>query len=66
MPTPDPREEEEQREPAPEDREPAPEDDPSEVGAEGGSKTARRSKLPPMPDREDDSPVGDTDQHSSG
>ncbi len=45
---------------------PAPEDEPGEVGAEGGSKTARRSKLPPMPDREDDSPLGDTDQHSSG
>ncbi len=45
---------------------PAPEDQPGEIGAEGGSKTARRSKLPPMPDREDDSPLGDTDQHSSG
>jgi len=48
----------------PEER--APEDRPGEVGAEGGSKTARRSKLPPWPDREDDSEVGDTDQHSSG
>jgi hypothetical protein len=46
--------------------EPAPEDQPGEVGAEGGSNTARRSKAPPMPDREDDSPLGDTDQHSSG
>lgn len=45
---------------------PAPEDQPGEVGAEGGSKTARRSKLPPMPDPEDDSAVGDTDQHSTG
>lgn len=45
---------------------PAPEDQPGEVGAEGGSETARRSKLPPMPDKEDDSPLGDTDQHSSG
>jgi hypothetical protein len=44
----------------------APEDQPGEVGAEGGSETARRSKLPPMPDSEDDTPVGDTDQHSSG
>jgi hypothetical protein len=45
---------------------PAPEDRPGEVGAEGGSKTARRAKSPPMPDQEDDSPVGDTDQHSTG
>jgi hypothetical protein len=45
---------------------PPPEDQPDEVGAEGGSKTARRSKVPPWPDREDDSAVGDTDQHSSG
>jgi hypothetical protein len=59
MPTRDPHDEE-----AP--HTPAPEDEPGEVGAEGGSKTARRSKLPPMPDREDDSPLGDTDQHSSG
>ena len=44
----------------------APEDRPGEVGAEGGSDTARRSKAPPMPDQEDDSAVGDTDQHSSG
>ena len=44
----------------------APEDQPDEVGAEGGSETARRSKLPPMPDSEDDSPLGDTDQHSTG
>ncbi|HWE11739.1 MAG TPA: hypothetical protein VG325_20495 [Solirubrobacteraceae bacterium] len=45
---------------------PAPEDQPGEVGAEGGSETAKRSKLPPMPDSEDESPLGDTDQHSSG
>jgi hypothetical protein len=44
----------------------APEDRPGEVGAEGGSHTARRSKLPPMPDEQDDSPLGDTDQHSTG
>jgi hypothetical protein len=44
----------------------APEDRPGEVGAEGGSDTARRSKLPPMPDEQDDSPLGDTDQHSKG
>lgn len=55
----------------PEEREekpngPTPEDQPGEVGAEGGSETARRSKLPAMPDAEDDSAVGDTDQHSTG
>ncbi|HET8978374.1 MAG TPA: hypothetical protein VFN87_09455 [Solirubrobacteraceae bacterium] len=47
-------------------REPAPEDEPGEPGAEGGSETARRSKAPMMPDEKDDSPVGDTDQHSTG
>lgn len=49
-----------------EHEETAPEDRPGEVGAEGGSKTARKSKLPAAPDPEDDSPLGDTDQHSSG
>lgn len=43
-----------------------PEDQPGEVGAEGGSESARRSKAPPWPDQEDDSPLGDTDQHSAG
>jgi len=43
-----------------------PEDRPGEVGAEGGSKTARKSTFPGMPDREDDSALGDTDQHSTG
>ncbi|HZE06327.1 MAG TPA: hypothetical protein VE127_13945 [Solirubrobacteraceae bacterium] len=47
-------------------KEPAPEDQPGEPGAEGGSETARRSKAPMMPDKKDDSPVGDTDQHSAG
>jgi hypothetical protein len=56
------REEHEEKEP----EAPAPEDQPGEVGAEGGSEAARRSKLPPMPDPEDDSPLGDTDQHSAG
>lgn len=46
--------------------EPAPEDQPGEPGAEGGSETARRSKAPMMPDPKDDSPVGDSDQHSTG
>jgi hypothetical protein len=44
----------------------APEDRPGEVGAEGGSQTARRSKLPAMPDEQDDSALGDSDQHSKG
>lgn len=52
-------------EPEPKEDE-APEDQPGEIGAEGGSKTAKRAKLPPMPDPEDDTPLGDTDQHSSG
>ena len=60
MPNEDPRENDDPQEPAFE------EDQPGEVGAEGGSKTARRAKLPPMPDREDESPLGDTDQPSSG
>jgi hypothetical protein len=42
----------------------APEDQPGEVGAEGGSESARNSKLTPLPDEGDDSAFGDTDQHS--
>lgn len=42
-----------------------PEDQPQEPGAQGGSETAKRSKLPFMPDEKDDSAVGDTDQHST-
>jgi hypothetical protein len=42
-----------------------PEDQPGEPGAEGGSETAKRPKLPFMPDENDDSAVGDTDQHST-
>lgn len=42
-----------------------PEDQPGEPGAEGGSETAERSKLPFMPDEKDDSAVGDSDQHST-
>lgn len=45
---------------------PWPEDEPGEPGAEGGSETARRSKLPLMPDPKDDTPLGDSDQHSTG
>ena len=43
----------------------APEDVPGEPGAEGGSKSPAAEKPPGMPSR-DDSPVGDTDQHSAG
>lgn len=36
------------------------EDESDETGAEGGSKDSP----PPTPDKDDDSPLGDTDQHS--
>jgi hypothetical protein len=42
----------------------APEEQPSEPGAEGGSDSNTKDKLPGAP-ADDDSPVGDTDQHSS-
>ncbi len=42
----------------------APEDQPSEPGAEGGSQSDAKDKLPSAPS-DDDSEVGDTDQHSS-
>ncbi|MGH2857503.1 MAG: hypothetical protein ACRDMJ_08450 [Solirubrobacteraceae bacterium] len=43
-----------------------PEDDPDEPGAEGGSQSPTKDKLPGMPAKDDPSPVGDTDQHSTG
>jgi hypothetical protein len=43
----------------------APEDQPGEPGAEGGSQSDATDKLPGAPS-DDDSPLGDTDQHSSG
>lgn len=43
-----------------------PEDDPDEPGAEGGSESPTKDKLPGMPAKGDPSPVGDTDQHSTG
>lgn len=43
-----------------------PEDDPEEPGAEGGSESPTKDKLPGMPAKDDPSPVGDTDQHSTG
>jgi hypothetical protein len=42
----------------------APEDQPEEPGAEGGSTSPAADKLPGEPASGDDSPVGDTDQHS--
>ena len=42
----------------------APEDQPGEPGAEGGSNSDAEDKLPGTPS-DDDSAVGDTDQHSS-
>jgi hypothetical protein len=40
-----------------------PEDQPGEPGAEGGSDSDAKDKLPGAPSH-DDSEVGDTDQHS--
>lgn len=45
-------------------REKAPEDEPGEPGAEGGSQSPAADTLPALP-ADDDSPLGDTDQHSS-
>jgi len=42
----------------------APEDRPDEPGAMGGSESPAAEKLPGAP-ADDDSPLGDTDQHSS-
>lgn len=42
----------------------APEDQPEEPGAEGGSTSSSADKLPGEPAPGDDTPVGDTDQHS--
>jgi hypothetical protein len=44
----------------------APEDRPGEPGAEGGAQSPTRDRLPGMPAKDDPSPVGDTDQHSTG
>ncbi|MGH2928460.1 MAG: hypothetical protein ACRDL8_09675 [Solirubrobacteraceae bacterium] len=43
-----------------------PEDDPDEPGAEGGSESPTKDKLPGMPAKDDPTPLGDTDQHSTG
>ena len=42
----------------------APEDHSDEPGAAGGSDSARDVNTPFSPHRDDDSPLGDTDQHS--
>jgi len=42
-----------------------PEDRPEEPGAEGGSASPASDRPPALPS-EDDSPLGDTDQHSQG
>lgn len=55
----------EERRHAPEERRhTAPEDEPGEPGAEGGSQSPAADTLPALP-ADDDSPLGDTDQHSS-
>jgi len=40
-----------------------PKDRPGEPGAEGGSSGSADTP-PPVPDEDDDTPLGDTDQHS--
>jgi hypothetical protein len=42
---------------------PKPEDEPGRPGAEGGSGGSADTP-PAVPDGDDDSPLGDTDQHS--
>ena len=46
------------------DEERRPEDQPGEPGAEGGSGSSSSDKLPASPSDDDDSALGDTDQHS--
>jgi hypothetical protein len=48
----------------PQDADSQPEDRPGEPGAEGGSQSPAADSLPGAPS-DDDSDVGDTDQHSS-
>jgi hypothetical protein len=48
---------------SPEQAEDAPEDHPGEPGAAGGSENAD-AKVPFQPQKDDDSALGDTDQHS--
>ena len=46
------------------DVEEQPEDRPGEPGAEGGTEGSADTP-PPLPSEDDDTPLGDTDQHSS-
>jgi hypothetical protein len=48
----------------PEREDQAPEDRPDEPGAEGGSGSEAADKPPAAPSEDDESAVGDTDQHS--
>lgn len=50
----------------PEDAERKPENQSGEVGAEGGSPASEDASVPFSPSKDDDSALGDTDQHSSG
>ncbi len=43
-----------------------PEDQEDEPGAEGGSESPSADRPPGAPAEDDDSPLGDTDQHSTG
>jgi hypothetical protein len=47
------------------ERRQAPEDEQDEPGAEGGAESPAADQLPGAP-ADDDSPLGDTDQHSKG
>jgi hypothetical protein len=51
--------------PAFEDEQKPPEDEPDVPGAEGGSQSQAADQLPGAP-ADDDSQLGDTDQHSEG
>ena len=42
-----------------------PEDSPEEPGAEGGAESDSADQVPAAPASDDDSPLGDTDQHSA-
>lgn len=41
-----------------------PEDRDTEIGAEGGTKSSSYERPPAAPAEDDESPLGDTDQHS--
>jgi hypothetical protein len=60
-----PEREDEQEARPEEEEEVPPENRPGEPGAEGGSESPAADKPPAVP-AADDSPLGDTDQHSKG